>query len=392
MLYLFGGSHLEVAPGSTAAFWAAVPHQLVASSSTRAHWVYVPFSTFLGWGLPEDVVSRILSGTPLVPPPSTRLASDEAGFEHWAADLATDDPERHRIAMLEGQARIRRLALREHQRDAGHFTGGDPGRAPRPRHGAAHRRALPRTGHRVRSRRRRPAASELRQDAVPQSRPHDHRRVPGAVSACRGTPAVGDHRPAHERGRRGRRLRVGRPLLRRFSPPHAARRQERSDASTAGPPTRRREAHPGRRTPCLSSQTHECGGRSPARGFTRGRNDPFRLNRRWFIQRVQAETALAASDRALVTGLSRSALPAVVDGGEGLEASVAPRVALRGRTTSLSGGGTDRWCRPHVDTTGPRHWARRPNRRAVAGLTRSTTHRPRRWLLTPSLLRSSCRG
>lgn len=126
MLYLFGGSHLEVAPGSTAVFWAAVPHQLVANSATRAHWVYVPFSTFLGWGLPEDVVSRILSGTPLVSPPSTRLASEEAGFEHWAADLATGDPERHRIAMLEVEARIRRLALGEHQRDAGHFTGGDP--------------------------------------------------------------------------------------------------------------------------------------------------------------------------------------------------------------------------------------------------------------------------
>lgn len=126
MLYLFGGSHLEVAPGSTAVFWAAVPHQLVANSATRAHWVYVPFSTFLGWGLPEDVVSRILSGTPLVSPPSTRLASEEAGFEHWAADLATGDPERHRIAMLEVEARIRRLALGGHQRDAGQFTGGDP--------------------------------------------------------------------------------------------------------------------------------------------------------------------------------------------------------------------------------------------------------------------------
>ncbi len=126
MLYLFGGSHLEVAPGSTAVFWAAVPHQLVANSATRAHWVYVPFSSFLGWGLPEDVVSRILSGTPLVSPQSTRLASEEAAFEHWAADLATGDPERHRIAMLEVEARIRRLALGEHQRDAGHFTGGDP--------------------------------------------------------------------------------------------------------------------------------------------------------------------------------------------------------------------------------------------------------------------------
>jgi AraC-like DNA-binding protein len=126
MLYLFGGSHLEVEVGSIAAFWAAVPHQLVANSATRAHWVNVPFSVFLGWGLPEDVVSRILSGTPMVSPPSTSLASDVRGFENWAADLGTEDPERHRIAMLEVEARIRRLALTEREPDAGGYTGGDP--------------------------------------------------------------------------------------------------------------------------------------------------------------------------------------------------------------------------------------------------------------------------
>ncbi|MFC8943273.1 hypothetical protein ACFT1B_34880, partial [Streptomyces griseoincarnatus] len=36
MLYLFGGVPVEVGPGCVAAFWAAVPHQLVASSATRA--------------------------------------------------------------------------------------------------------------------------------------------------------------------------------------------------------------------------------------------------------------------------------------------------------------------------------------------------------------------
>lgn len=126
MLYLYGGSHLEVAPGSIAAFWAAVPHQLVANDAIRAHWVYVPFLTFLGWGLPEATVSQILSGRPLVSPPSSARASDQAGFENWAADLATADSERHRIAMLEVEARIRRLALIEQQDGAGHYTGGDP--------------------------------------------------------------------------------------------------------------------------------------------------------------------------------------------------------------------------------------------------------------------------
>lgn len=111
MVYLFGGVPVEVGPGGVAAFWAAVPHQLVANSATRAHWVHLPFATFLGWGLPDGLVSRLLSGAPLVSPPSAAAPADPAYFARWAADLASDDAERHRIAMLEIEARVRRLAL-----------------------------------------------------------------------------------------------------------------------------------------------------------------------------------------------------------------------------------------------------------------------------------------
>jgi AraC-like DNA-binding protein/mannose-6-phosphate isomerase-like protein (cupin superfamily) len=112
MLYLFGGEPVEIGPGSVAAFWAAVPHQLVANSVTRAHWVHVPFATFLGWGLPTALVGRLLSGTPLVAPPSAAMASDDANFT--------------RILLLEVEARVRRLALDAPQDPVPRRSGGDP--------------------------------------------------------------------------------------------------------------------------------------------------------------------------------------------------------------------------------------------------------------------------
>ncbi|GAA1659343.1 helix-turn-helix domain-containing protein [Glycomyces endophyticus] len=126
MLYLFGGTPVEIGPGSVAAFWAAVPHQLVANSVTRAHWVHVPFATFLGWGLPTALVGRLLSGMPLIAPPSAAMASDPANFTQWAADLSSALPERRRILLLEVEARVRRLALDAPQEPALRYSGGDP--------------------------------------------------------------------------------------------------------------------------------------------------------------------------------------------------------------------------------------------------------------------------
>jgi AraC-like DNA-binding protein len=125
MLYLFAGVPVEVGPGSITAFWAAVPHQLVANEATRVHWVHVPFGTFLGWGLPTPLVSRLLSGTPIVSRTPGTLAADAAHFEQWSADLASDHPERLRIAMLEMEARVRRLALTALDRPLPEYSGGD---------------------------------------------------------------------------------------------------------------------------------------------------------------------------------------------------------------------------------------------------------------------------
>lgn len=126
MFYLFGGVPIEVGPGSVAAFWAAVPHQLVANSVTRAHWVYVPFETFLAWGLPDSLVSRLLSGIPLVAPPSAAIATDAANFAQWARDLGSDEPERREIVMLEVEARVRRLALDTVGEPVRQYSGPEP--------------------------------------------------------------------------------------------------------------------------------------------------------------------------------------------------------------------------------------------------------------------------
>lgn len=125
MLYLFGGEPVEIGPGSVAAFWAAVPHQLVANSATRVHWVHVPFATFLGWGLPTALVGRLLSGPPLIAPPSAAMASDPANFTQWAADLSSAQPERRRVLLLEVEARVRRLALDAPQAPVRQNSGGD---------------------------------------------------------------------------------------------------------------------------------------------------------------------------------------------------------------------------------------------------------------------------
>ncbi|SFG59485.1 AraC-type DNA-binding protein [Actinopolymorpha cephalotaxi] len=110
LTYLFGGAPVEIAPGTAAAFWAAVPHQLVrAPAHTRVHWITIPLDRFLRWGLTDGLAGRLLQGQPLVAATSPGTL-DASGFGRWSADLATGDPDLRDIALLEIQAWIRRLA------------------------------------------------------------------------------------------------------------------------------------------------------------------------------------------------------------------------------------------------------------------------------------------
>ncbi|GAA5003100.1 helix-turn-helix domain-containing protein [Actinopolymorpha pittospori] len=109
LTYLFGGVPVEIASGTAAAFWAAIPHQLIrAPAHARVHWITIPLGRFLRWGLTGALVGRLLQGQPLLA--RTESGSlDASPFGRWADDLATGDPDLRGIASLEIQAWIRRL-------------------------------------------------------------------------------------------------------------------------------------------------------------------------------------------------------------------------------------------------------------------------------------------
>ena len=110
LTYLFGGSLVTIEPGHAALFWAAVPHRLIDTPhnwNAGVRWLHVPLGQVLAWGLPEQAIAELLSGTPLITRQPEHPGSD--AFARWAADLAATATDLHDIALLEIQAAIRRL-------------------------------------------------------------------------------------------------------------------------------------------------------------------------------------------------------------------------------------------------------------------------------------------
>lgn len=121
LVYLFGGATVHIEPGQMAAFWAAMPHQLVACTPhATVCWLTVPLPMFLGWPFPDAPRTRLLRVRPLVGfGDDATGAGDVERFQAWMRDLRADASERHEIAALEIQARLRRLALHGADRAAG---------------------------------------------------------------------------------------------------------------------------------------------------------------------------------------------------------------------------------------------------------------------------------
>ena len=112
--YLIGGARVEIATGDLAVFWGSVPHQLVfAAPHSELCWLTLPLPQFLGWELPTALTQTILNGA--VAKESTDLDRDCALFAAWERDLKSGNHENSRIAGLEIEARLRRLALSEIQ-------------------------------------------------------------------------------------------------------------------------------------------------------------------------------------------------------------------------------------------------------------------------------------
>jgi AraC-like DNA-binding protein len=111
LTYLLGGRRVTLRPRRLSAFWAATPHQILASQNLTFYYVVtVPLAWALGWGLPEPLVERLLSGAVVEEPEASSAALDVARFAQWHEDLSSDEERREEVVLLELKARLLRLA------------------------------------------------------------------------------------------------------------------------------------------------------------------------------------------------------------------------------------------------------------------------------------------
>jgi len=119
--YLFGGRRIRNHAGELCVRWAAIPHQSVDFAPGGIHFsLKVPLAWFLTWRLPESLVSRLLGGEMLIETEPDPVCSDLAMMLRWHSAFLSSDPDAHRMILLEAEARLLRLALR--QKQAGHST------------------------------------------------------------------------------------------------------------------------------------------------------------------------------------------------------------------------------------------------------------------------------
>ena len=112
LTYLLGGRRVTLRPRRLSAFWAATPHQILASQDVTFYYVLtVPLAWVLGWGLPEPLVERLLSGAVVEEPEASAAPLDMARFAQWHEDLSSGGEGRGEEAvLLELKARLLRLA------------------------------------------------------------------------------------------------------------------------------------------------------------------------------------------------------------------------------------------------------------------------------------------
>ena len=106
--YLFAGRTVEVHEQQVLVFWAATPHRMtVCAPNTYVHWITLP----LAWMLQNHGLANF--GRDLLrarPAPDPMQADDPARLRRWEDDLARGG-EHRAVALLELEARLRRLAL-----------------------------------------------------------------------------------------------------------------------------------------------------------------------------------------------------------------------------------------------------------------------------------------
>jgi AraC-like DNA-binding protein len=111
LTYLLGGERVTIRQGGLAAFWAAIPHQIIDSSGNPEYYVVtLPLSWFLQCRLPARLVDRLLHGQFLRDPSTERFQLDLHLFQTWTRDLYGGKSEANPATQLELHARLLRLA------------------------------------------------------------------------------------------------------------------------------------------------------------------------------------------------------------------------------------------------------------------------------------------
>jgi AraC-like DNA-binding protein len=111
-VWLMSGTNTTLKAGSLIVFWAVRPHQLIkASDNLVLHWLTMPLTVFVEWRLPEIFTKSILAGRVFLEPDKAMFPFDRRAMENWHRDLRDPDQERQRLALLEIEARLRRLAI-----------------------------------------------------------------------------------------------------------------------------------------------------------------------------------------------------------------------------------------------------------------------------------------
>lgn len=111
MRYFLAGRFVTIPRQRLGGLWAGMPHRLMEiEPGTECIWITMPLAWVLSWKLPEVFTRRLLSGELALEPDPVRANEDLALQERWVAELKTNDAELRQIALLEVEARIRRLA------------------------------------------------------------------------------------------------------------------------------------------------------------------------------------------------------------------------------------------------------------------------------------------
>lgn len=123
-----GGHRTTIEANKLAAFWAAIPHQIVDHEGNSPYFVVtIPLSDFLQAGLNSKFVSRVLSGELIMEPVSDE--TDKTKFAQWARELRGSGLPDERAAELEVRARLLRLSHRQSDRSARNYPNPNLSRA-----------------------------------------------------------------------------------------------------------------------------------------------------------------------------------------------------------------------------------------------------------------------